>query len=104
MVIETRVGRHRPVFALAVARNRNEQRAPMLGLRADVFGDLEAIHADEEIHAFRLGNVAERSLDVAVQVLEQQIVRVERDGPRLDLRQIQDVVDQCQQVVARRMK
>ena len=52
---------------------------------------------------FALGHVAERALDVVVQVGEPQLADVEHDRARLDLRQIENVVDQHQQVVARRV-
>ena len=50
-----------------------------------------------------LGDVAERALDVALQVEQPQLADVDDDGARLDLRQIEDVVDEGEQVVARRV-
>ena len=61
------------------------------------------IEPDEEIDVLRFGNVPECPLDVAVQILEQQVRRLDDDRAGLDLRQVQDVVDECQQIVARGM-
>jgi len=47
--------------------------------------------------------VAERALDVALQIVEHEIGRVDHHRSRFDLREIQDVVDQREEVVARRM-
>jgi hypothetical protein len=43
---------------------------------------------------------AEVALDVVLQQLELELVDVDRHRPRLDLRQVEDVVDQRQQVGA----
>ena len=56
-----------------------------------------------EVDVLRFGEVAEAALDRAVQVVEAQLADVDRDRARLDLRQVEDVVDQHQQVVARRV-
>src|SRR5690348_15120652 len=61
------------------------------------------ISADEEIDALRLGDVAERALDVARELVEANVRRVHDDGARLDLRQVEDVVDERQQIVAGRV-
>ena len=61
------------------------------------------IDAQEEVDALRFGNVAERALDVALQLVQPHVRRVHHDGAGLDLRQVEDVVDQRQQIVARRM-
>ena len=61
------------------------------------------IDLDRELEALRLGDVAERALDVAPQLLEAVVLDVHRDGARLDLRQVEDVVDEREQVVARRV-
>src|SRR5204863_7241465 len=61
------------------------------------------IEPDEEIDSLRFGDVPECPLDVAVQILEQQVGRVDDNRAGFDLRQIENVVDQRQQVVARRM-
>ena len=44
--------------------------------------------------------MTERALDVAVQVAQPQLADVDDDRSRLDLRQVENVVDQHQQVVA----
>src|SRR4029079_2633918 len=59
------------------------------------------VEADEEIDILRLGDVAERALDVAAQLVEHQVGRIDQHRAGLDLRQVEDVVDQRQQVVAR---
>ena len=51
--------------------------------------------------ALGLGDVPERPLDVAVQVVQPQLAGVHHHRARLDLRQVEDVVDEHQQVVAR---
>ena len=64
-----------------------------------------ARHVRIELHLerdlLRLGDVAERALDVALQIEQPQLADVGDDGSRLDLREIEDVVDQREQVVAR---
>ena len=57
----------------------------------------------DEVDALGLGHVAERALDVVVQVVEPQLADVDHDRARLDLRQVENVVDQHQQVVAGRV-
>ena len=57
----------------------------------------------DEVDVLGLGEVAEAALDRALQVVEAQLADVDRDRARLDLRQVEDVVDQHQQVVARRV-
>ena len=56
---------------------------------------------DREIEALDLGDVAERALHVIDQVGEAELSDVDDDRARLDLREIEDVVDQVQQVLAR---
>ena len=48
----------------------------------------------DEVDALRLGHVAERALDVAAQLVEAQLADVDDHRARLDLRQVEDVVDQ----------
>ena len=50
-----------------------------------------------------LGHVAEGALDVAVQIVEPQLADVDDHRARFDLRQVEDVVDQHQQIVAGRV-
>ncbi len=52
---------------------------------------------------FGLGDVAEVAFDVVAQVGEGDGLDFDRDRARLDLRQVEDVVDQMQQVGARRV-
>ena len=61
------------------------------------------VAADEEVELLRLGHVAERALHVAAQLVQAQLAHVHRDRARLDLRQVEDVVDEHEQVVARRV-
>ena len=61
------------------------------------------LDVDPEVEVLRLGEVAEAPLDRAVQVVDAHLADVDRDRARLDLRQVEDVVDQHQQVVARRV-
>ena len=56
-----------------------------------------------EVEPLRLGHVPEGALDVVVQVGEPQLADVDDHRARLDLGQVEDVVDQRQQVVARRV-
>ena len=48
----------------------------------------------------RLGLVAEVALDGLAQLRERQLLALHRDGARLDLRQVEDVADEIQQVGA----
>ena len=61
-------------------------------------------HALRELHAERqvlgLGDMAEVALDVFAQTRERNLFDIDRDRPRLDLRQVEDVVDEMQQVGA----
>ena len=59
------------------------------------------VHPDEEVHVLRFGDVTKCALDVAAEILEQQIRRIDDHGPRFDLRQVEDVVDERQQIVTR---
>ena len=61
------------------------------------------IELDEEIEVLRFRDVAERALAVVVQVVEAQLAHVDHDGARFDLRQVENVVDERQQVVAGRV-
>ena len=86
------------------------------GVRQQVLQDLlQALHvgnhrlrqarieADEEIDALGFRHVAEGALAVVLQVVEAQLAHVDDDGAGFDLRQVEDVVDERQQVVAGRM-
>ena len=86
------------------------------GVRQQVLQDLlQALHvgdhglrqarveADEEVDALRFGDVAEGALAVVLQIVEAQLAHVDDDGAGFDLRQVEDVVDERQQVVAGRM-
>ena len=73
-----------------------------LGVGGDRLGQAR-IHADLEVQALGLGHVAEGALDEALQLVQAHLADVDRDRARLDLRQVEDVVDQHQQVVARRV-
>jgi hypothetical protein len=83
-------------------------------VRQQVFDDLlhaldvrehRARHVGIEVHLERdllgLGDMAEGALDVTLQIEQAQLADVRDDRARLDLRQIEDVVDEGQQVVAR---
>ena len=56
---------------------------------------------DGELESLLLGDVVEHAFDHAVQLGEPHLTDVHHHGARLDLRQIEDVVDQVEQVVAR---
>ena len=58
-------------------------------------------HVHLEVELLALGDVAEGAIDVVVQVAERDVARVNDDRARFDLRQVEDVIDQHQQVVAR---
>jgi hypothetical protein len=53
-----------------------------------------------EAQVLGLGHVAERAFDVVAQVAEAVLGNVQRDGAGLDLRQVENVVDEGQQVGA----
>src|SRR6185295_2858788 len=57
--------------------------------------------ANEEVDVLGLGDVSERALDIAPQLIEHQIGGLDRHGSGLDLRKVEDVVDQGQQIVSR---
>ena len=59
--------------------------------------------ADDEVDALGLGHVPEGPLDVAVQLVQPQLADVDDHRARLDLRQVENVVDQHQQIVAGRV-
>ena len=58
---------------------------------------------DKEVDALRLGHMAERALQQIVQIREVHFADIEHDRARFDLRQIENIVDERQQIVARRM-
>ena len=58
------------------------------------------VHVDEEIDVLRLGHVPERAFDVAVQIVQQQVRRVDDDRSRLDLGEVENVIDERKQIVA----
>ena len=59
-----------------------------------------ALDVDLELEPLGFGDVAERPLDVVEQLREAQLADVDDDRARLDLRQVEDVVDQREQVLA----
>src|SRR6266545_3101343 len=61
------------------------------------------IQLDPEVQPLRRGDVAERALDVILQVSEPDVADVDDDRAGLDLREVEDVVDQVQEVVSRRV-
>ena len=61
------------------------------------------IEADEEVHVLRFGDMAEGALDIAAQIVEVKVGGVDCHRAGLDLGQIENVVDQRQQIVARRV-
>src|SRR5215510_3657163 len=70
-----------------------------LRVRRDVAADVRLEVRDERQRArFRL--VPEVALDRLAQVREQQVFGLDRDRARLDLRQVENVADQVQQVGA----
>src|SRR5690606_31852719 len=68
-----------------------------LGVGGDVAAELR-IEIGGESQLARLGLVAEVPVNRLAQVREQQILRFHRHRARLDLRQVEDVADQVQQV------
>ena len=58
---------------------------------------------DREIQRAAFGFVAEAALEVLAQVRERDLLAVDGDRARLDLRQVEDVADQVQQVGAGRV-
>ncbi len=62
-----------------------------------------SVHRDVEGEALLLGDVPERPLDVVAHLVERERARVDRHLARLDLRQVEDLVDELQQIVARRV-
>src|SRR5581483_9360465 len=58
------------------------------------------IHVDLEVQALGLGHVAESPLHIIVQVMETQRGNIDCDRPGFDLREVKNVVDQAEQVVA----
>ena len=65
-------------------------------LRAEIGVELDV----ERRGRARLGLVAERARHRLEQVGEEDLLGLDRDGARLDLRQVEDVADQVQQVGA----
>ena len=61
------------------------------------------ILANEEVDVLGLGDVTERALDIAAQLIEHQVGGLDRHGSGLDLRQVEDVVDQREQIVPGRV-
>ena len=74
--------------ALRVGRERARQR------RVDV---------DVERQALRLGDVVERAFDAVAQRRERDLLGLDRDRARLDLRQVENVVDEREQIGAGRV-
>ena len=56
-----------------------------------------------ELEVLRLGHVPEGPFDVALQVVQTELARVDHHRAGLDLRQVEDVVDEHEQVVAGRV-
>jgi hypothetical protein len=71
-----------------------------LGVRRDGRRQLR-VAADEEVDLLRFGHVPERALHVTTHLVQAQLAHVHRDRARLDLREVEDVVDEGEQVVAR---
>src|SRR6185436_5826958 len=61
------------------------------------------VDVDVERQALRIGDVVERAPDAVAKGAESDFFRFHGDGARLDLRQVENVVDQRQQVGAGRM-
>jgi hypothetical protein len=61
------------------------------------------IELDVELDFLRLRDMAEGPLDVAVEIGEPQLAHVDHDRARLDLREVENVVNQHQQVIAGRV-
>ena len=61
------------------------------------------IHADQEVERLGLRHVAEGALHVVLQLVERQFADIHHHRARLDLRQVENVVDQHQQIVAGRV-
>src|SRR5207248_2002894 len=61
------------------------------------------IEADQEFQVAGLGDVPEGAIDEVVQVVQAQFARLDDYRARLDLGQVENVVDERQQIVARRM-
>ena len=60
-----------------------------------------AVELHDEVDALRFRDVLERARDVALQVLEPQLAALDHDRARLDFREVENVVDEHEQVVAR---
>ena len=71
--------------ALRVARKRARQ---------------AVVDIDVEQQVLRLGDVVERALDAVTQRLERDLFGLDGDRSRFDLREVENVVDQRQQVGA----
>jgi len=53
-----------------------------------------------EVHAFRLGDVPEGAIDVILQLAESHLGDIHSNRARFDLRQVENVVDESEQVHA----
>ena len=58
-------------------------------------------HVDFEVDALGLGYVAEGALHVVVQIVQSDLAGVDNHGPGFDLGQIENVINQHEQVIAR---
>ena len=58
------------------------------------------VEVDREFDVFGFGDVGEGAGDIAVKIVEQNLADLDHDRAGFDLRQIKNVVDQHQQVVA----
>ena len=61
------------------------------------------LHLDLEVELLALGHVAERAIDVIMQIAEGDIADIDDDRAGFDLRQIENVVDEREQIVAGRV-
>ena len=61
------------------------------------------VKGDGEPQSLDIRNRTERALEVVAQVSESYPMHIERDGPRLDLSQIQNIIDQHQEFRTRSM-
>src|SRR4029078_637455 len=72
------------------------------GVRQHRFGQM-LVEIDRKLDGLRLGDVAERAFDEVPQVIQAQLAHIDLDRARLDLRQVENVIDEVEQVVARRV-
>jgi hypothetical protein len=54
----------------------------------------------DEFDVLRLGDVPERAFDITLQIGESQLAHIEHNCAGLDLRQVENVVDEHQKIVA----